>query len=398
MGHSTARPSAAKPVVPAGFPLWWHPSGRWCKKVRGKCHYFGRDPDAALEEWLRVKDFLLAGRRPPPAGNVVTVADVADAFLNSRRRKLEAGELKRETHKGYIETMTRMVAVFGPGRPVETLGPEDFAQLREALAKTHGPSTLAVDVQQVRTCFRWALETELIPVVPRYGDFRKPPARVLRAVWSAKSRTMTASEIRGMIDAADPFMRCCLYLGINAGYGPHDCVALPRRCLDLDRGWLEFARPKTSVGRKAWLWPETVAALRAYEAVRPEPARPEWADLLFLSRWRRPYAADGSGCKPTIWFRELARKLGIYRPGLSAYSLRHTHRHVADQSLDQVACAVVMGHTDRSIAAVYRGEVSDTRIQAVCQAVRTWLYAPDPETGGDEQDGPTIFPFRSKVG
>jgi len=38
------------------FPLWLHPSGRWCRKIAGKFHYFGRDKDAALDKWLRVKD------------------------------------------------------------------------------------------------------------------------------------------------------------------------------------------------------------------------------------------------------------------------------------------------------------------------------------------------------
>ena len=32
------------------FPLWKHSSGRFCKKIQGKFHYFGpiSDPDGAL--------------------------------------------------------------------------------------------------------------------------------------------------------------------------------------------------------------------------------------------------------------------------------------------------------------------------------------------------------------
>ena len=53
----------------ADFPLWKHPSGRWCKKVRGKFCYFGKvadDPsgEAALRQWLDDRDDLLPeGRR-----------------------------------------------------------------------------------------------------------------------------------------------------------------------------------------------------------------------------------------------------------------------------------------------------------------------------------------------
>ena len=46
------------------FPLTRRSDGRWCKKVRGKVHIFKGTADEALEEWLRVKDDLLAGRKP----------------------------------------------------------------------------------------------------------------------------------------------------------------------------------------------------------------------------------------------------------------------------------------------------------------------------------------------
>ncbi|MBX3439503.1 MAG: hypothetical protein KF861_18590, partial [Planctomycetaceae bacterium] len=60
------------------FPLFAHGNGQWAKKVRGKLHYFGRwaEPDASLEEYLRVKDDLFAGRIPTPASGVVTLEDV----------------------------------------------------------------------------------------------------------------------------------------------------------------------------------------------------------------------------------------------------------------------------------------------------------------------------------
>src|SRR5437870_9491716 len=56
--HSTVPVVADKPVKPSKpypeFPLTAHPAGYWCKKIRGKLHYFGAwaDPDGALAKYL----------------------------------------------------------------------------------------------------------------------------------------------------------------------------------------------------------------------------------------------------------------------------------------------------------------------------------------------------------
>jgi hypothetical protein len=52
MAKSSKSKHAAKPRKPyEGFPLTPHPSDRWCKKIRGKLHDFGKvdDSAAALE-------------------------------------------------------------------------------------------------------------------------------------------------------------------------------------------------------------------------------------------------------------------------------------------------------------------------------------------------------------
>src|SRR5947209_3305934 len=59
------------------FPLWLHPSGRWCRKIRQKVYYFGKadNPQAALEKWLNEKDDLLAGRTPRAKSDGLLLGD-----------------------------------------------------------------------------------------------------------------------------------------------------------------------------------------------------------------------------------------------------------------------------------------------------------------------------------
>ncbi len=52
--NSTAPPPSDKPAKPyPEFPLTAHVTRRWCKKIKGKLHYFGRweDPEGALREY-----------------------------------------------------------------------------------------------------------------------------------------------------------------------------------------------------------------------------------------------------------------------------------------------------------------------------------------------------------
>ena len=94
-GKASCQRQPQKPVKPhPDFPLTAHPSGRWCKKVRGIIHYFGpwRNPQGAIEEWLRIKDDLLAGRKPRPKGADagVTVKFVIDSYLTRKEASVTA--------------------------------------------------------------------------------------------------------------------------------------------------------------------------------------------------------------------------------------------------------------------------------------------------------------------
>src|SRR5262245_14718197 len=96
--HSTARGTTGKPAKPPKpypeFPLTAHPAGYWCKKIRGRLHYFGpwADPDAALRNYLDQKDALHGGRKPRPDPDAVTVKDTCNAFLNAKQQQVDTGE------------------------------------------------------------------------------------------------------------------------------------------------------------------------------------------------------------------------------------------------------------------------------------------------------------------
>jgi hypothetical protein len=144
---------AGKPANPyPEFPLTAHPAGYWCKKIRGNPYYFGKwaDPHGALDEYLKKKEALHAGRKPRPDAEGLTIKDAANAFLNHKQALLDAGELTSRTWGEYKEVCDLLVGQFGKARRVDDLGPDDFATLRKRMAKRWGPTRLGNTIQRVR--------------------------------------------------------------------------------------------------------------------------------------------------------------------------------------------------------------------------------------------------------
>ena len=78
----------------------------------------------------------------------------------------------------------------------------------------------------------------------------------------------------------------------------------------------------------------------------------------------------------------ILRRLKLTRPKLNFYALRHTFETIGGESRDQVAVDHIMGHAREDMASVYRERISDDRLRAVADYVRTWLWPPAGSPGG----------------
>lgn len=368
------------------FPLRLHKTGQWTKHVRGKDFYFGRDRDAALAEYLRVKSDLEVGRRPRPlpSGDGPTVSRIVVDFLAARRRRVEAGELSPGTWSLYRVRLGLLPATFGPDATVEDLRADDWGKLRSAASERLGARALGQFVAIVRTAFKWAYESDMIDRPVKFGpEFAPPSRRLVRLARSERGRLdLTADECRKLIEESGIQFRAMVYLGLNCGYGSSDCSRLNRSDVSREPGWLADVRVKTATSRRCPLWPETIAALKAAAMARPKPVRADDRDAVFLTqagrRWIRSTDRPGKSVsrRDSIGetFQRTARNAGVKVAG-RFYSLRHTFRTVADETLDAVAVGLIMGHTDHSTAGHYRERIGDERLRKVTDHVRAWLIA-----------------------
>lgn len=151
------------------------------------------------------------------------------------------------------------------------------------------------------------------------------------------------------------------------------------------------------------LWAETVAALESVILKRMKPRDAEFSGLVFLTRLGQPWVryglaetkdeagkvkitgrADDAIAKATA---KLLTTLGIKRPGLSFYTLRHVTETIGGGCGDQVVVDAVMGHVDASMAAEYRERIDDIRLRAVTDHVHNWLYPEDAKGAAESKKG-----------
>ncbi len=376
---TSARPS--KPDKPRpDFPLFAHATRRWAKKVRGKFHYFGPwdDPDGALDEWLRVKDYLLAGKTPPPADDQrVTVHQLANLFLIAKEARVNSGEVASRTFADYKATFDTVLSTFGKLAIVEDLTPSDFQALRATLAKRYGPTRLGNEIQRVCSLFLFAFKSDHISRPVKFGDFKKPTKATMRPLLrEARNRGLDPHEVRTLLEVAGVHGRAMILLGVNCAFGNGDIGLIEKSHLDLAGGWVDFPRPKTGIPRRAKLWPETVAAIELSLQHRRDAKDAAARSRVFITKrglsWYKDTPDNPVAKQASKWFDAA----GIDKPGVKFYAPRRCFETAAGETGDQVAVNLVTGHQpgDDDIASIYRQSISDKRLVKVSEAVRTWLW------------------------
>ena len=240
----------------------------------------------------------------------------------------------------------------------------------------------------MRSIFKYGYEAGLIDKPVRFGPAFKPPSRtVLRLNRAGKPpRMLEAAQIQALLVKAGVAMRAMILLGMNCGYGNGDVASLPIRVLDLQRGWIDYPRPKTGIARRCPLWTETIEALQTVLKQRPTPKDSANEGLVFITKyghtWVRLEVADydsgkikpiqdDSVCKE---FAKLLKAVNLDGPGWASMPSGTPLRRSAATHGDQVAVNSIMGHVDESMAGVYRERIDDDRLRAVTNHVRTWLF------------------------
>jgi hypothetical protein len=202
MSKTVSRKKPSKPYK--SFPLTAHNNGQWCKKIRGKVHFFGvwADPQAALEKYLKVAADLHSGRQPLP-GTVspedISVKDLCNRYLNYQIERAETGEIGQRWFEDCRCVLNAFAQQVGPKRMVKELLPEDFRRFREHLvrygladgSKGLGVHALNRAIRVVRGVMKYAYEVDLIERPVKYGKMFDRPSAIHIALESAAQHTLS---------------------------------------------------------------------------------------------------------------------------------------------------------------------------------------------------------------
>jgi integrase len=391
MPDTTQKP--AKPYP--DFPLFPHARGKWAAKIGGKLYYFGRweDPFEALQDYKNRVDGIKAGRDPRKLPGVLeaktgcTIMDLCNHFQNAKRVQKESGQLAAKTFSQYYQACDLIVKHFGKDTLVEVLRPADFTRFRSSFPDTWGLEMLNGVIGRVRSVFKFATDEELTDKTINFGTSFKRPDKTQKRKQKQAQRAdvgrldFTSDEARKLVESSGGWLKACILLGLNAGFGNTDCARLKAKLIDFKTGWLDYPRPKTAIERRVPLWPETLAAIREAIQARPIAKNPADDDLCFLTSHGMPIVWDEERGEKhfnvnnvTTAFGKLMQKLKMNKTGHNFYSLRRTFETIAGASKDQVAVDYIMGHADNSMAERYRQGIEDERLKATVDHVHAWLF------------------------
>lgn len=409
------KPEKPKPKKPTkDFPLSPHASGSWCKKIRGKIHYFGgwSDPQGALEKYNLQKEDLEAGRvprqvtlTPKKSGQGMTLEELCDTFIEDQHQRVLNGELAQRTFQTYHKMSQDLCDRLGKARLLTDILPVDLKQLRDQFAKESPTlTTLANKIRLVRVLLNYAFENDHVEKQFKLKNVLGfPPAKAVREEKNKRPlRMFSAEQIRAVLAIASKPLRAMTLLGINAGYGQYDISMLLESAVNLEQGWIDFPRPKTAVKRLTPLWPETAQALREVLGTRIEPTDDAAVGKVFVTSYGKPFVrSTEAGVQidsVALEFGKLLEKTGVKvrsakqdeqkGKGLNFYALRHTFQTIADDTLDVVGVKFLMGHTPKAsdMSATYRQLIQSQRLQKITDYVRAWLFPEGTEEASLKAD------------
>jgi len=343
---------------PDKFPLTLHPTGQFCKKIKGKLYYFGTNKQKALQRYLEQASLLHSGKADKPRStDDISLKTLCNYYLEHQQTRAAVGEIKPRQVYDQTYLLRHFVKFIGPNREICDLSTMDLQNYRNKLIKSgKAANSINNHIAAVKAMYHWAMDNEIIDKAPNLKAVKKISAK------KKERPVFTITQLRKLLNKADIQMEAMILLGLNCGFGCTDCGELKWRHLDLKNKRVIYPRGKTGVNRNLLLWQETVDALQNI---------PTKGELVFYTSQGNPWVRTTekiengqtrytNNNEVSKQFSKLLKKAGIKtEKGVGFYTLRRTAATLAARSGDPFAVQRLLGHSDLKMATVYVQDVSE---------------------------------------
>ena len=240
------------------FPLTLHSTGQYCKKIKGKMHYFGKDKKQALERYLEQAAFLHNGNAKmfkSTNGNM-TLKSLCNIYLKHQQAKAESAEITIRHHADQSSCLKKFMSFIGQYRKINEISTLDLQNYKRKLKRAYNSAhRVNLHISIMKAMFHWAKKNDILDYIPNID------AVSCVKIIHKQRHVFTSEQILRLFDFADVQMKAMIWLGLNCGFGCTDCAELKWSDLDLVNGRVKLVRGKTGVSRDLPLWPETIQAL-----------------------------------------------------------------------------------------------------------------------------------------
>lgn len=117
------------------FPLTPHPTGQYCKKIKGKIYYFGTNKKQALQRYLDQATYLhgYESSMAQRSNGSMTLKELCDRYLRYQHAKVLTGELTPKHHSDQIGSLSKFMSFLGKGRRIKGISTLDLQNYKRRL-------------------------------------------------------------------------------------------------------------------------------------------------------------------------------------------------------------------------------------------------------------------------
>jgi hypothetical protein len=178
------------------FPLTLHRTGQYCKKIKGKIHYFGSDKQQALQRYLDQATYL-HGRQSSTqiaAKGNMALKDLCDLYLKYQYSRVIAGSLTPKHYNDQISSLGKLMSFLDQGRRIESISALDLQNYKRRLQKTNcSAHRLNLHLSIMKAMFHWARKNDIAATIPNIDAISR--SKVIHQ----KRFTFTSQQIKKLV-------------------------------------------------------------------------------------------------------------------------------------------------------------------------------------------------------